>query len=62
MFLFLLQNNNLLLGGIPETVGLLLFGVGLIAITILLRWFFSENDKDEVADENLEKLSGKVNQ
>ena len=34
-------NQNSLLGFVPESLGLLLFGIGLIALTVLLRWVFS---------------------
>ncbi|HEY0427468.1 MAG TPA: hypothetical protein VGC76_06645 [Pyrinomonadaceae bacterium] len=42
-------NQNLLLGVIPESLGLLLFGVGLIALTASLRRILSrvEGVKDE---------------
>ncbi len=50
---------NLLIGDIPETLGLLLFGAGLVAITIGLRWVLNENQKEEIAEERVEKLAGK---
>ncbi len=52
MFLFLLEGKNLLIGSVPESIGLLFFGVGLVAITIFLRWFLNENDDKEVLKES----------
>ena len=42
-------NQNLLLGFVPESLGLLLFGIGLIALTVILRKILSrfESVKDE---------------
>ncbi len=60
MFLFLF-NNNLLLGKVPETLGLLLFGVALVAITIGLRWFLNENEKTETAKEKYREIKGEIN-
>jgi hypothetical protein len=43
--------NKALLGSIPEPIGLMLFGVTLVAVTIGLRWFFDMRE-----EESLEKL------
>jgi hypothetical protein len=48
-----LTNQNLLLGVMPESLGLLLFGIGLIALTVILRKILSrfesvEDEKREV--------------
>ena len=52
--LFDVTGNNLILGFMPESLGLLIFGFGLIAFAISLRWIFnrqkakqSENKFDE---------------
>lgn len=47
MFLtvILMQTNNLLLGVMPESLGLFVFGLGLIAFAITLRWFFGKRDE-----------------
>jgi hypothetical protein len=47
MFLtvILMQTNNLLLGVMPESLGLFVFGLGLIAFAISLRWFFGKRDE-----------------
>lgn len=37
ILLFEVANKNLLLGFIPESLGLLLFGIGLIAFAVSLR-------------------------
>lgn len=42
--LFLILIENPLLGGISETAGLFMFGLGLIAFAISLRWFFGTRD------------------
>lgn len=34
-------NQNLLLGFVPESIGLLLFGIGLVVLTVILRRIFS---------------------
>ncbi len=41
--LFDVTDNNLLLGSMPESLGLLIFGVGLIAFAAGLRWIFNRN-------------------
>lgn len=38
-------NQNLLLGFIPESLGLLLFGIGLIGLTVILRGIFRRVEK-----------------
>ena len=38
-------NKNLLLGFMPESLGLLIFGGGLIAFAVSLRWIFNRNEK-----------------
>lgn len=43
-----------LLLGMPESVGLLLFGIGLITMAMLLRWIFGGNDGHK-AEDNLGK-------
>lgn len=46
-----MTNNNLLLGVMPEYLGLLVFGFALIGFAIVLRWFFgrqNETEKTEV--------------
>ncbi|MEZ5343944.1 MAG: hypothetical protein R2681_00170 [Pyrinomonadaceae bacterium] len=50
--IFLLQNNNLLFGFLPESMAILFFGVALIAVAIGMRWFLSkiENNVFEVKE------------
>jgi hypothetical protein len=52
MFLtvILVQTNNLLLGVMPESLGLFVFGLGLIAFAISLRWFFGKRDEQSSSD------------
>ena len=53
-------NKNLLLGNLPESLGLLIFGVALIAFAIGLRWVFNRNEKQ--AEENFEQAAERTNQ
>ncbi len=41
----LMQTNNLLLGAMPESLGLFVFGLGLVAFALSLRWFFGKRDE-----------------
>jgi uncharacterized membrane protein YidH (DUF202 family) len=50
-------NKNLLLGGVPESIGLLIFGVVLIAFAVTLRRLFSQSE----AELNFEQTARKVN-
>lgn len=52
----LAQLNNLILGVLPESLGLLVFGLGLIAFAVTLRWFFGKRDERGVKE--LEKTIG----
>lgn len=47
MFALLVEtaNKNLLLGFMPESLGLLLFGIGLIVFAVSLRWIFNRTEK-----------------
>lgn len=47
MLLAELSNGNLLLGFLPESIGLLIFGSGLIGFTVLVRWIFKQKDQKE---------------
>lgn len=50
MILAEITNNNLLLGVMPEYLGLMIFGLALIVFTVALRWLFgrrNEADKSE---------------
>lgn len=42
--LFEVTNTNLLLGFIPESVGLLIFGIGLILLAVGLRRVFNRGE------------------
>ncbi len=55
---FEVTNVNLLPGFMPESIGLLLFGVGLIAFAVTLRRVV--NWKDD-AQQSYEKLAKKIN-
>lgn len=47
---FLLQTSgqNTLLGFIPESLGLLLFGVGLVILTFGLRWVLNRAETEKI--------------
>ena len=45
--LFEATNKNLLLGFMPESLGLLIFGVGLITFAGSLRWVFNRNEENQ---------------
>jgi len=53
VLLFEVTNKNLLLGFMPESLGLLLFGVGLIAFAVSLRRVFNRKETEE----NLKRLA-----
>lgn len=40
-----MASQNLLLGFMPDALGLLIFGVGLIAFAASLRWIFSRREE-----------------
>ena len=47
MFLLLdSANQSLILGFVPESLGLLIFGIGLILLAIGLRWFIKRSEKN----------------
>lgn len=52
-----ITNKNLLLGFIPESLGLLLFGIGLIAFAVSLRRVF--NWKETIEDD-YKKIGGET--
>lgn len=58
-FLFDVASLNLLLGFVPESLGLLIFGVGLILLTAGLRRFMKRNEKS--MDSPVKKMAEKVN-
>ena len=49
MILFELPNGTFILGAMPESVGLLIFGIGLIVFTVVIRRILSraETSKDK---------------
>ena len=54
--IILMQTNNLLLGVMPESIGIFVFGLVLIAFAIFLRRFFGK--RDEMIESDLEKTVG----
>ncbi|MDQ6785841.1 MAG: hypothetical protein M3033_03345 [Acidobacteriota bacterium] len=50
-------NKNLLLGGVPESIGLLIFGVILIVSAVSLRRLFNENEKKLNFDGKARKIN-----
>lgn len=53
-FLFEGTNGNLLLGYMPEPLGLLVFGIFLIILAVGLRWVFKKNENSE-SEKGIEK-------
>jgi hypothetical protein len=45
LFIFQAAKQNLLFGFIPESLGTLLFGVGLVLLAVGLRWIFKNIEK-----------------
>ncbi len=45
-FLFDVASQNLILGFVPESLGLLIFGVALVLLAIGLRWFMRRTEKN----------------
>jgi hypothetical protein len=46
MILLEITNQNLLLGFMPESLGLLIFGIGLIGLTVGLRWMLKHGEEN----------------
>ena len=53
-------NSNLLLGYLPESLGLLIFGVAMISFAVGLRRILSRNDERQ-AVEKFEQTAEKTN-
>lgn len=47
-FLFEVSNGNMILGFVPESLALLLFGVCLIGATLVLRRLFNRQDRGKL--------------
>jgi hypothetical protein len=60
MILFDATNNNLILGFMPESLGLLIFGVALILFAVGLRRIFNRNDEQQSV-KNFERAAEKIN-
>ena len=58
--LFDATNNNLILGFMPESLGLLIFGVAMISFAVGLRRILSRNDERQ-AVEKFEQKTEKGN-
>ena len=54
------NNNNLILGFMPESLGLLIFGVALILFAVGLRRIFNRNDERQTI-EKFERRTEKTN-
>lgn len=51
-------DGNLLLGFVPESLGLLIFGIALIVLAVILRRIFKRSDEHQ-ADKNFDQFSRK---
>ena len=58
--LFLIEgsNVNMILGFVPESLALMLFGVGLIGATLVLRRVFKRHDREKMAENSAEDNNG----
>lgn len=54
------SSNNLILGFMPEPLGLLIFGIVLILFAVGLRRIFNRNDEQE-AGRKFEQTTEKIN-
>lgn len=52
MFLFYVTNEGFILGLIPESLEILIFGVGLILLAIGLRWLMKRGEKNTESEIN----------
>ena len=52
----LFETGNILLGGIPESIGLLIFGIALVVVAIGLRWFLGGEVEQPNAGEAVKNL------
>jgi hypothetical protein len=59
MILAEITNGNLLLGVVPESLALLMFGVSLIAFTVGVRRVIDGKEDAKKLENNLEKLAKK---
>jgi len=50
VFLFDVVSQNLILGFVPESLGLLIFGVALVLLAIGLRWFMKRGERIEKSE------------
>jgi hypothetical protein len=53
-------NNNLILGFVPESLGLLIFGVALILFAVVLRRIFNRNEEHQTV-KKVEQTTQKIN-
>lgn len=45
IYLMQTTNQNLILGFVPESVGILIFGIALVGLTVALRWVFKKGEE-----------------
>lgn len=48
LFIKMVAANGLVLGFVPESMALLMFGLGLIGLTVGIRWWFDRTDEFSV--------------
>jgi hypothetical protein len=58
LFLIEVSNGNLILGFVPESLALLLFGVCLIGATLVLRRVFKRHDQGKMTETSAEENRG----
>jgi len=57
-FLIEVSNGNMILGFVPESLALMLFGICLIGATLVLRRMFKRHDRGKMTDASAEDNSG----
>ncbi len=61
VILFDATNGNLLLGFLPESLGLLIFGVALVTFAVGLRRIFNRRDERQATEKSGQMMTEAVN-
>jgi hypothetical protein len=54
LFLIDFTNGNMILGFVPESLALMLSGVGLIGATLIMRRVFKRHDRGKIAETSID--------
>ena len=58
LFLIEVSSGNMILGFVPESLALMLFGICLIGATLVLRRLFKRHDREKIAETSAEDNNG----